>query len=89
MSPAPIKPTPAQLRALARRDPALGREIKRLESYPGFPQAGDCKPAVLALARSLRPSGRSTAAVLPTPSPYAGLKDGGCLGFDVLVGWNV
>lgn len=40
MSPEPIKPTPAKLRDLARRDPKLGRAIKRLESYPGFPQPG-------------------------------------------------
>lgn len=32
-----MKPTPAELRALARRDPALGRAMKRLEPYPGFP----------------------------------------------------
>lgn len=32
-----MKPTPAQLRALSRRDPALGRIMKGLPSFPGFP----------------------------------------------------
>jgi DNA-3-methyladenine glycosylase II len=31
------KPSPADLRALARRDPALGRAMKRLPAFPGFP----------------------------------------------------
>lgn len=30
-------PTPAQLRALARRDPALGRWVRELPRFPGFP----------------------------------------------------
>jgi DNA-3-methyladenine glycosylase II len=30
---------PADLRALARRDPALGRAMKRLPAFPGFPRA--------------------------------------------------
>lgn len=30
-------PTPAQLRALARNDPALARWLRRLPPYPGFP----------------------------------------------------
>jgi DNA-3-methyladenine glycosylase II len=34
-----VKPSPADLRALARRDPALGRAMKRLAPFPGFPQA--------------------------------------------------
>jgi DNA-3-methyladenine glycosylase II len=34
-------PTPAALRALARRDPVLGREMKALPRFPGFPQAAD------------------------------------------------
>ncbi len=33
-------PTPAQLRALARRDPVLGRAMRSLEPYPGFPPRG-------------------------------------------------
>lgn len=32
-----MQPSPADLRALARRDPALGRAMKRLEPFPGFP----------------------------------------------------
>ena len=35
-----MKPTPAQLRALARRDPALGRALRGLEPFPGFPARG-------------------------------------------------
>lgn len=34
---APVKPTPAELRKLARSDPALGRAMKRVPKYPGFP----------------------------------------------------
>jgi 3-methyladenine DNA glycosylase/8-oxoguanine DNA glycosylase len=33
----PNRPTPAQLRALFRRDPALGLARKGLDSFPGFP----------------------------------------------------
>lgn len=32
-----MKPTTTQLRELARRDPALGRAMKHLEPFPGFP----------------------------------------------------
>ena len=32
-----MKPTPAELRALARRDPRLGRVLRTLEPFPGFP----------------------------------------------------
>lgn len=32
-----MKPTPAELRALARRDPALGRWMRELAPFPGFP----------------------------------------------------
>jgi DNA-3-methyladenine glycosylase II len=35
--PIPDKPTPSQLRALFRRDPALGQARKGLETFPGFP----------------------------------------------------
>lgn len=35
-----MKPAPADLRALARRDPRLGRAMKRLPPFPGFPGAG-------------------------------------------------
>ncbi|MFT7677212.1 MAG: DNA-3-methyladenine glycosylase II [Planctomycetota bacterium] len=53
MSPAPIKPTPAQLRALVRRDPKLGRAIKRLDPYPGFPQQGKYQSHFHALAHAI------------------------------------
>lgn len=32
-----VKPAPAQLRDLARRDPALGAAMERVAPYPGFP----------------------------------------------------
>ena len=32
-----MKPTPAQLAALSRRDPALGRVLRRVAPFPGFP----------------------------------------------------
>ncbi|MFO1009292.1 MAG: DNA-3-methyladenine glycosylase 2 family protein [Planctomycetota bacterium] len=32
-----MRPTPAELRALARRDPALGRWLRALPRFPGFP----------------------------------------------------
>jgi len=32
-----MKPTPAQLAALARRDPLLGRRMRALPRFPGFP----------------------------------------------------
>jgi DNA-3-methyladenine glycosylase II len=32
-----MKPTPAELRALARRDPRLGRALRELPPFPGFP----------------------------------------------------
>lgn len=32
-----MKPAPADLRALARRDPALGRALRELPPFPGFP----------------------------------------------------
>ncbi|MFH1763768.1 MAG: DNA-3-methyladenine glycosylase 2 family protein, partial [Gemmatimonadota bacterium] len=32
-----MKPTPAQLRALARRDPVLGRVMRKLPPFPDFP----------------------------------------------------
>lgn len=33
-----MKPTPAALRSLAKRDPVLGRAMKHLDPYPGFPE---------------------------------------------------
>jgi DNA-3-methyladenine glycosylase II len=35
-----MKPTPADLRALARRDPRLGRVLRALAPFPGFPLRG-------------------------------------------------
>ncbi|MBK7874854.1 MAG: DNA-3-methyladenine glycosylase 2 family protein [Planctomycetes bacterium] len=32
-----MRPAPSELRALARRDPALGAWLRRLEPFPGFP----------------------------------------------------
>lgn len=34
-----MRPSPAELRALARRDPVLGAAMERLPRFPGFPQA--------------------------------------------------
>lgn len=34
-----MKPTASELRALARRDPALGRAMQRVAPFPGFPAA--------------------------------------------------
>jgi DNA-3-methyladenine glycosylase II len=36
-----MKPTPADVRALARRDPRLGRALRRLPAFPGFPLRGN------------------------------------------------
>jgi len=49
-----MKPTPAQLRALARRDPVLGEWLGRVTPFPGFP-AGYYKRCshFAALARSI------------------------------------
>ncbi len=33
-----MKPTPAQIRSLSRRDPTLGKAIRRLGPFPGFPE---------------------------------------------------
>ena len=34
-----MKPTDAEMRALARRDPRLGAALRRLPAFPGFPDA--------------------------------------------------
>jgi len=34
------RPTPAQLRALARRDPVLGAALRRVPRFPAFPRPG-------------------------------------------------
>ena len=36
-----MKPTPSELRALARRDPKLGRLLRELPPFPGFPEPGN------------------------------------------------
>ncbi len=33
-----MKPTPSELRALARRDPRLGAWMRRVDPFPGFPE---------------------------------------------------
>lgn len=48
-----MQPTPAQLRALARRDPALGRAMRRLPGFPGFPIRGLVDSRFHALARAI------------------------------------
>lgn len=48
-----MQPTPAELRALARRDPALGRALRRLPSFPCFPQRGAADSRFHALARAI------------------------------------
>jgi DNA-3-methyladenine glycosylase II len=48
-----VQPTPAELRALARRDPALGRALRRLPPFPGFPQRGAADSHFHALARAI------------------------------------
>jgi 3-methyladenine DNA glycosylase/8-oxoguanine DNA glycosylase len=48
-----MKPTSAQLRALAKRDPVLGRAIRQVERFPGFPQPGGYRSHYHALARSI------------------------------------
>ena len=50
-----MKPAPAQLAALARRDPALGRALRRVAPFPGFPDgaARVIRSHFHALARSI------------------------------------
>lgn len=52
---APLKPTSAQLRALARSDPALGRALARVAPFPGFPSgaASVTRTHFHSLARSI------------------------------------
>lgn len=35
------RPTPAELRALARRDPVLGAALRRVPAFPGFPDGAE------------------------------------------------
>ena len=53
MATARIKPKPAALKALARRDPALGRAMRRVEPYPGFPEIGGADSHFHSLARTI------------------------------------
>lgn len=46
-------PSPAALRALDRRDPALGRARRRLDPFPGYPIRGQTGSHFHALARSI------------------------------------
>jgi DNA-3-methyladenine glycosylase II len=49
-----LNPTPAQLRALARRDPVLGAAMKRVPAFPGFPDGrGGYDSHFHALARAI------------------------------------
>lgn len=48
-----MKPTPAQLRALARADPALGRAMRDLPAFPGFPLRGHYESHFHALASAI------------------------------------
>src|SRR5688572_15299519 len=48
-----MQPTRAQLRALERRDPVLGRALRRLPSFPVFPQRGAVDSRFHALARAI------------------------------------
>ncbi|MCP3914249.1 MAG: DNA-3-methyladenine glycosylase 2 family protein [bacterium] len=59
----PTRPTPAQLRALARRDPVLGTALKRVPRYPGFPNRDQpYRTHYQALARSITSQQLSTKA---------------------------
>lgn len=48
-----MKPTPAELRALARRDPALGAALRRVPPFPGFPEGSPARTHFHALARAI------------------------------------
>lgn len=48
-----MKPTPAQLRALARRDPVLGRAMRTVPSFPGFPEGRPYDSHFHALAKAI------------------------------------
>lgn len=61
------RPSPAQLRALARRDPALGAAMRAVPAFPGFPGAEQARLSNWAyLARSIvyqQLSGRAAATI--------------------------
>ncbi len=46
-------PSPSALKALARRDPVLGRAMRRVEPYPGFPRSGGADSHFHSLARTI------------------------------------
>ena len=48
-----MKPAPRELRALARRDPRLGRAMARVEPFPGFPARGHYQSHFHALASAI------------------------------------
>jgi DNA-3-methyladenine glycosylase II len=85
-----VQPTPAQLRALSRRDPLLGRALRRLPPFPGFPQKGVADSRFHALARAIvyqQLSGKAAATIhgrvaalggrgrFPRPEQFAALSD--------------
>lgn len=85
-----MQPTPAQLRALSRRDPSLGRALRRLPAFPGFPQRGVVDSRFHALARAIvfqQLSGKAAATIhgrvvalggggrFPRPTEFKGLAD--------------
>ena len=47
------KPTPAALKALARRDPVLGRAMRKVTPFPGFPRSGGADSHFHSLARTI------------------------------------
>ena len=53
MSRGPNRPSAAEVRALARRDPALGKALRRVTPFPGFPSPGGVRSHYEALARSI------------------------------------
>ena len=53
MSRGPNRPSAAAVRALARRDPALGKALRRVTPFPGFPSPGGVRSHYEALARSI------------------------------------
>ena len=90
MSNVPLKPTSAALKALARRDPILGRAMKRVPAYPGFPQSGGANSHFHSLARTIihqQLAGNAAATIhdrvrkltpgprFPRPEQFARLKD--------------
>lgn len=48
-----ILPAPGELRALVRRDPVLGRAMRRVPPYPGFPRSRSGESHFHALARAI------------------------------------